>query len=79
MLTTTPKRNAAPKNYRSDAPLGRLRCMRRPGESYNEVVPRRGRYEQAVFGLVRAACAAQKSWLGKRRWGTPCCCRSLEV
>jgi hypothetical protein len=43
MLTTTPKRNPASKSYRSDAVLDRLRCMRRPGESYNEVVPRRGR------------------------------------
>ena len=43
MLTTTPKRNPASKSYRSDAVLDRLRCMCRPGESYNEVVPRRGR------------------------------------
>src|SRR5271165_3942061 len=32
-------------------------------------------YEQAAFGLARAACAAQKSWLGKSRWGTHCCSR----
>jgi hypothetical protein len=43
MLTTTPKRNPASKSNRSDAVLDRLRAMRRPGESYNEVVPRRGR------------------------------------
>jgi hypothetical protein len=79
MLTTKPKRNPASKGYRSDALLCRLRCMRRPGESYNEVVPRRGRYEQPVFGLVRAVRAAQKSRSGERRWGTLCCCRSLEV
>ena len=32
----------------------------------------------AGFGLVRAVSAAQKSRSGRRRWGTPRCCRSPE-
>ena len=78
MLTTKTKRNPAARGYMSDAVPGRLRCICRPGESYNGVVPRRGRYEQPVFGLVRAVRAAQKTRSGERRWGTPCCCRSPE-
>ena len=38
MLTTTPKRNPASKSNRSDAVLNRLRCIRRPGESYSDVI-----------------------------------------
>jgi hypothetical protein len=38
MLTTTPKRNPASKSNRSDAVLNRLRCIRRPGESYSGVI-----------------------------------------
>ena len=40
MLTTTPKRNPASKSNRSDAVLDRLRAMRRPGDSYSDVILR---------------------------------------
>jgi hypothetical protein len=40
MLTTTPKRNPASKSNRSDSVLDRLRAMRRPGDSYSEVIRR---------------------------------------
>ena len=40
MLTTTPKRNPASKSNRSDAALGRLRAMCRPGESCCDISPR---------------------------------------
>ena len=38
MQTTTPKRNPASKSNRSDVVLNRLRRMRRPGESYGDVI-----------------------------------------
>ena len=40
MQTTTPKRNPAWKSNSSDAILDRLRYMRRPGESYSDIILR---------------------------------------
>jgi hypothetical protein len=38
MLTAKPERNPASKSNRCDAVLDRLRCIRRPGESYSNVI-----------------------------------------
>ena len=38
MLTTRPQRNPASNSNRSDAVLDRLTAMRRPRESYSDVI-----------------------------------------
>jgi hypothetical protein len=64
MLTTTPKRNPASKGNGSDTVFDRLRCIRRLGESYSDVLLRlagRASRPSAPGGPPAGLCASRRN------------------